>query len=426
MRCSIACLPIVLLVLLGCGEAQKAQVQTNPVIGENRAPETISEKSKTPVESKSTSQATDEESEDASQSAIDVSQPESEMAIDPNGPLAEVETPMYDFGAIEPGERLGHEFVVHNRGKEPLVLKLGFTTCRCTMADIPNQTIEPGGFGVVRLEANTEGKFGEFEQGAEIHTNQRGTLTVFTVRMRGYVNSKILCDVQSLEFGQIHPGRSAERQVEVISQRWGDFKIKEFHSTSGRISCLSEMLDEETLKKHPRKPRSGYEITVTVSPPGENGTEFTDTLTLKTEGPNGETADIALPIRANVRGKIAYSANIIRNQDDLSPILKLGVVPGGEEKIWNINVKVVDQEKQLSVKSVKVKPDFLTVQLLTSSEEAKAAGRYQLQIKLPANAPDCQYVGLNKGLIHIEYDHPRIKEANFPLELTVTGEIDES
>jgi len=55
----------------------------------------------------------------------------------PTGPLTSISYPEteFDFGEIEEGEKVTHEFKFKNTGKEPLVISKAQGSCGCTVPD---------------------------------------------------------------------------------------------------------------------------------------------------------------------------------------------------------------------------------------------------------------------------------------------------
>ncbi len=51
---------------------------------------------------------------------------------------------MYEFGVMELYETGKHEFVFKNTGEAPLVLQKGSTTCKCTLSQLEDCSIQPG------------------------------------------------------------------------------------------------------------------------------------------------------------------------------------------------------------------------------------------------------------------------------------------
>ncbi len=99
-------------------------------------------------------------------------------------PSVEVDEKEYDFGAMDSHLTGKHAFVFRNVGKAPLKLVAGPTTCKCTLSDIGDGSIPPGGAGEVTLEWHGRDFVGPFSQTATIKTNDPRNLTV-ELKVRG-------------------------------------------------------------------------------------------------------------------------------------------------------------------------------------------------------------------------------------------------
>ena len=66
-------------------------------------------------------------------------------------PLAAIDETTFEFGSMEQGKSMTHEFVIFNRGTAPLKLEQGPTTCKCTLSELDNNVIEPGKAATVTL-----------------------------------------------------------------------------------------------------------------------------------------------------------------------------------------------------------------------------------------------------------------------------------
>ena len=86
-------------------------------------------------------------------------------------PRVEVDEPIYQFGAMQRGTTKSHEFVVRNVGHSPLTLRVGSTTCKCTIGNVSDAPIPPGESVSVKLEWSALVNPGPFRQTATILTN---------------------------------------------------------------------------------------------------------------------------------------------------------------------------------------------------------------------------------------------------------------
>ena len=63
------------------------------------------------------------------------------------GPRMQVDAPVFDFGQVEQGEQVTHDFRFTNQGNRDLRVQSVKTSCGCTAAVIAADTIPPGNRG---------------------------------------------------------------------------------------------------------------------------------------------------------------------------------------------------------------------------------------------------------------------------------------
>jgi Protein of unknown function (DUF1573) len=73
------------------------------------------------------------------------------------------EETVFDFGEVDAGAVIKHEFKFVNNGKIPLTIQNAHSTCGCTIPDWPKEVIAPGEGGVIKVEFDTKGK-SEFQE----------------------------------------------------------------------------------------------------------------------------------------------------------------------------------------------------------------------------------------------------------------------
>src|SRR5688572_22921904 len=79
-------------------------------------------------------------------------------------PQAVTDETEFDFGVMDPLTMGSHVFVIRNAGDAPLRLQAGPTSCKCTLSNVAQNEIPPGGSGEVRLEWNSGRKLPHFQQ----------------------------------------------------------------------------------------------------------------------------------------------------------------------------------------------------------------------------------------------------------------------
>ncbi|MGM9478718.1 DUF1573 domain-containing protein [Pedobacter sp. GSP4] len=98
------------------------------------------------------------------------------------------ERDVFDFGKIEQGEKVIHDFKLKNTGKSPLIVSNATATCGCTIPQVPGEPILPGKTGIISVVFNSEGKMGMQDKVVTITSNANPTVT--TVHLVGEVLAK--------------------------------------------------------------------------------------------------------------------------------------------------------------------------------------------------------------------------------------------
>src|SRR5262245_19382233 len=55
----------------------------------------------------------------------------------------EVDEPNFKFGAMQRGTHKSHEFTIRNIGQSPLKLRVGGTSCKCTLGEVSEKPLPP-------------------------------------------------------------------------------------------------------------------------------------------------------------------------------------------------------------------------------------------------------------------------------------------
>lgn len=110
-------------------------------------------------------------------------------AVDP-GSIGqfEFEEIEYDFGTINEGVVVEHEFEFTNIGQAPLVISNVQASCGCTSPDWTKTPIKPGDKGFVKVSFNSAARPGVQSPTVSIQANTSPSVT--RLRMKGTVNQK--------------------------------------------------------------------------------------------------------------------------------------------------------------------------------------------------------------------------------------------
>ena len=117
--------------------------------------------------------------------------PAAAPAAVPVGPLTSIsynETE-FDFGEIEEGEKVTHEFSFKNTGSEPLVISKAQGSCGCTVPDWPKEPIAVGESAVIKVQYDSRGKGKTRAEGGKAE-NKRVTITANTDPAQSFLTIK--------------------------------------------------------------------------------------------------------------------------------------------------------------------------------------------------------------------------------------------
>lgn len=94
----------------------------------------------------------------------------------------------YDFGTIQEGQVIEHEFKFTNTGQAPLVISNIQASCGCTTPDWTKAPVKPGEEGYVKVAFNSANKSGVQSPTVTIQANTSPNVT--RLRLKGNVDRK--------------------------------------------------------------------------------------------------------------------------------------------------------------------------------------------------------------------------------------------
>lgn len=93
--------------------------------------------------------------------------------------------PVFDAGEVVKGEIISAKFIVKNTGKYPLVIADVKGSCSCTVAEKPEDPIQPGGEGVITAEVDTDRtSTGVISKSVRIVANTEPSVTEVAIKAR--------------------------------------------------------------------------------------------------------------------------------------------------------------------------------------------------------------------------------------------------
>ena len=327
-------------------------------------------------------------------------------------PRAAVPITDHDFGLMDPNTTGVYDFEIKNVGDAPLKLEQGPTSCKCTLSGLSDSELLPGQTGKVRLEWFTGRKVTHFEQTAVIYSNDP-TQRHIALGVAGKVKMLIGFDQEQVVADRLEPGKPLTKEVLLYSQIWTKFEITGLTTALKGVTFAAEPVDSSDAAD--LRPTSIQRITLTIPGSLPQG-DFSDTLYFEVQplDPPGKPQTVPLPLHGNVLKRLAIYGQGIYGDG----VVELGTIPRGIGKTLSLVMKVRDEQTDLKIGNLSVKPEFLKARITPHQSDA-AAGLYDLVIEVPSSTAPCTYLGLPSGQITIDFDHPRIDDLKLEVQFAV-------
>lgn len=88
----------------------------------------------------------------------------------------------YDFGKVEEGKIVKHEYEFTNTGSEPLIISDAKASCGCTVPVWPKEPIAPGEKGKIQVEFDSKNKPGPANKTVSIFSNTEPNQINLTIK----------------------------------------------------------------------------------------------------------------------------------------------------------------------------------------------------------------------------------------------------
>ncbi len=86
-------------------------------------------------------------------------------------PIAHFETMDYNYGQVKAGELIKFKFIVHNEGKNDLIIRKVKASCGCTATKLDNTIVKKGKTAIIEVEYDTKGQTGLQHKTITVTTN---------------------------------------------------------------------------------------------------------------------------------------------------------------------------------------------------------------------------------------------------------------
>ncbi len=326
------------------------------------------------------------------------------------GPKVSVEEKIHDFGVISPHEVCEHVFVLRNDGDEPLHIKKVVASCKCVLPENVTEYIQPGESADVRVSFKGKPDENRYNQSVTIATNDP-TQSELTLKIVGKVAPDITILPNSIMLNRIERGEEIDSFFEVVSTVWDDFDLENIKPSNPAITCVAEKFSDS--QKQSRGVKSGWKVSVSVDASHTNES-FSENIyfVVVPSDEEVESKTLRVDVTASVRGAIRLSGKGV----SMAGRLELHRIDTSKDFERTFLMKVSDPEGDLGAITKRITPDFVQVEV-NPYRESGTTSLYRLKLKIPAGKLQGAYIGPSAGQMHLEFEHPRIKEFDILIEM---------
>lgn len=317
-------------------------------------------------------------------------------------PVLNVER-LYNFGVLQNGEVGKHQFVLKNTGTADLTISVEETSCKCTAANLGNETVKPGESTVIDVTWKTADYMGDYTQKVLIKTNDPDMMMV-ELEVRGKIVAEARAVPSDLTFTNITRGFPDQSETKIVCYKNPPLEITGYEylnpEAKDRFDVHITPLKENEYQSEPDA-TGGYRLVLDVKDNLPLG-PFSETIVLKTNSP--QQPEIKVPIYGTVVGNISLAGPGWNNESKtwILGILETGKV--GKKILWVLDrsIKAEDREKikpgevppHIKLEIESVNPDWLQVELGESTYLPESGVvRTLIHLTVPSDAPICDYWG---------------------------------
>jgi hypothetical protein len=292
-------------------------------------------------------------------------------AIGQDGPVLSFTKDLHDFGNINKGEKVTHEFEFKNTGKTDLTISDVKPSCGCTTATPEKSTYKPGESGKIPVTFDSGRFSGEFSKTITVTSNDEANPKI-QLKIMGKIMQDINVEPARLTLVNVKRGDTVEKEIMVSTDRLDKVEVTEVTANIDYLKFDTVRIDDHNVK---------VKVTFLGKKVPLENKRVNGMIEIKTNSETQQSVKVGLyvniadPINANP-GSVHFFASKKGEVRETTIILK-----AMEDKPF----KVLSLTSDLDYVNVKeVEPGKLKV---TLTEDTKS-GRFAGTIKVKTDMPD--------------------------------------
>jgi hypothetical protein len=343
-------------------------------------------------------------------------------ALGQSAPKVLVDSPVYDFGAVERDTKAVHVFKITNLGNAPLQLEAGETTCtRCTIAKLEKTKLAPGETAEVRVEYLATQAQPRFRQHATILTNDPENSSV-DLTIVGTVTSRFRVVPDNVVLSRISANDTKTFDIKVYAYVSDEVAVEKYEflnpKSADHFQLATRPIPRDQLGQ--RNARSGVRVLVTLKPGLPLGpVQQTIRLELKLAGDQTNPL-VEVPVEATIDSDISI---VGRGWNVDEGVLSIGEVKSSQGIKHDVFLVLRGpQSRGVTIKPAEVRPSWLKVTLGEPTELTSGVSQMKMTIEIPPGTPPVNHLGSDQGKaakVVLETTHPLVKQIPMYVQFVV-------
>lgn len=345
----------------------------------------------------------------------------------------------YDFGIMSPGDEGEHLFQIANVGQSDLELRLGASTCKCTIGALESESIAPGDQTSVKLSWKVKPDDVSFAQSAQILTNDPAE-PALTFEITGKVVRDVDVVPQQWTFGEVAAGDSFEVAGTIYNFMDNDIEPIDPEFSDADMTELSEF-SVEPFQPTPEADgvhsaaRQGFRVQAKIGPGLRQGAVTRQLIFAFNKldnqgnripaGDGNERFEVSVPVSGSIVGPLGMILNDQIEERSGTYLYDLGRIDENDPLIANAFVVLKGKEhNNVRLTIGEVSPSEVIRAKLGEPKGSGATRLFPLEIELIPGTESIERKGMNKddyGWIWIESDTPKVSRMRVSLKFSLDG-----
>ncbi|MGL5096319.1 MAG: DUF1573 domain-containing protein, partial [Planctomycetia bacterium] len=207
----------------------------------------------------------------------------------------------HDFGVVQRGSLLTHDFVLTNNGSKTLEIKGATVSCGCTKASVSAYRVPVGGTAVVSAVMDTSGFQGPKSVTITVQLAEPRRSTV-ALRVSCVSKGDAAADGHEIDFGVVSAGTKAAKETVLETAGRPSWAVVAMDHGDKHLDC-------EVVETSRDAERVRYTLRVTLKDDAPAG-DFSDKIRLRTNDP--QRPEFFVQVKAMVEASTVVSPPTLR------------------------------------------------------------------------------------------------------------------